>query len=175
MAQRLGIAAAPLGDPPVLILDEPVNGLDPEGIRWIRGLLRSLADEGRAVFVSSHLMSELEGTADDLIVIGRGRLIADSSVDELLETMSENRVDVRSPQAGEVMRILVAAGATVTANGSDTLVVTGLDVARIADLAADHDLRLHELTPRRASLEEAFMGLTGGALEFGAGLAERSS
>jgi ABC-2 type transport system ATP-binding protein len=175
MAQRLGIAAALLGDPPVLILDEPVNGLDPEGIRWIRGLLRSLADEGRAVFVSSHLMSELEGTADDLIVIGRGRLVADTSVDELLETMSDNRVDVRSPQAGEVMRLLVAAGATVTANGSDTLVVSGLDVAHIADLAAEHGLRLHELTPRRASLEEAFMGLTGGAVEFGAEAAERTS
>jgi ABC-2 type transport system ATP-binding protein len=175
MAQRLGIAAALLGDPPVLILDEPVNGLDPEGIRWIRGLLRSLADEGRAVFVSSHLMSELEGTADDLIVIGRGRLIADTSVDELLETMSDTRVDIRSPQAGEVMRLLVAAGGTVTANGSDTLVVTGLDVARIADLAADHGLRLHELTPRRASLEEAFMGLTGGVVEFGAEAAGRSS
>ncbi len=134
MAQRLGIAAALLGDPPVLILDEPVNGLDPDGIRWIRDLLRSLAEEGRAVFVSSHLMSELEGTADDLIVIGRGRLIADTSVGELIETMSDNRVDVRSPQAGEVMRVLVGEGATVTATGSDALVVTGLDVARIADL-----------------------------------------
>ncbi|HET9244141.1 MAG TPA: ATP-binding cassette domain-containing protein [Gaiella sp.] len=168
MSQRLGIAAALLGDPPVLILDEPINGLDPEGILWIRGLLRALAGEGRAVLVSSHLMSELEGTADDLIVIGRGRLIAQTTVDELIATMSDGHVDVRSPDATTVMHALAAAGATVTSTGPDSLVVSGLDVARIADVAAEHGLRLHGLAPRRTSLEEAFMELTRDAVEFGA-------
>jgi ABC-2 type transport system ATP-binding protein len=174
MAQRLGIAAALLGDPPVLILDEPINGLDPEGILWIRSLVRTLAAEGRAVFVSSHLMSELEGTADDLIVIGRGRLIAETSVDELIATMSDGRVDVRSPDAGAVMNVLVGAGATVTSTGPDTLVVSGLDVAGIADVAARQGLRLHGLAPQRSSLEEAFIELTRDAVEFGAEREARS-
>jgi len=174
MAQRLGIAAALLGDPPVLMFDEPVNGLDPEGIRWIRSFLRSLAGEGRAVFVSSHLMSELEDSADDLVVIGRGRLIADGSVSELLATMSDSRVHLRTPQAAEVMTLLAGAGGTVTSTGADTLTVTGLDTARIADLTADRGLRLYELAPQRTSLEEAFIELTRAAVEYTAGAGAES-
>jgi ABC-2 type transport system ATP-binding protein len=174
MAQRLGIAAALLGDPPVLMFDEPVNGLDPEGIRWIRSFLRSLAGEGRAVFVSSHLMSELEDTADDLVVIGRGRLLADGSVGELLAAMSDSRVHLRTPQASEVMTLLAGAGGTVTSTGADTLTVTGLDTARIADLTADRGLRLYELAPQRTSLEEAFIELTREAVEYTAGAGAES-
>jgi ABC-2 type transport system ATP-binding protein len=166
MTQRLGIAAAMLGDPPVLLFDEPINGLDPEGIVWIRGFLRALADEGRAVLVSSHLMSELEGTADDLVVIGRGRLIASTSVQELLASMADGRVHVRTPEASELMTLLARAGATVTSTGENTLTVAGLDVARIADLTVENGLRVHELAPQRASLEEAFLELTHGAVEF---------
>jgi ABC-2 type transport system ATP-binding protein len=168
MAQRLGIAAALLGDPPVLMFDEPVNGLDPDGIRWIRGFLKGLAAEGRTVLVSSHLMSELEGTADDLVVIGRGRLIAETSVGELLSRMSDSRVDLRTPRASAVMNVLAGAGAVVTSTGPDALAVTGLDVARIADLALEHSLPLHELSPHRASLEEAFMELTRDEVEYAA-------
>jgi ABC-2 type transport system ATP-binding protein len=168
MAQRLGIAGALLGDPPILMFDEPINGLDPQGIGWIRGLLRSLAAEGRAVLVSSHLMSELEGTADDLVVIGRGRLIAETSVRELLAGMSDGRVNVHTPQASEVMTVLARAGGTVTSTGEDTLTVTGLDAARIAELTGERGLRLHELSPQRASLEDAFMTLTRDAVEYAA-------
>jgi ABC-2 type transport system ATP-binding protein len=175
MAQRLGIAAAMLGDAPVLMFDEPINGLDPEGIRWIRGFLRSLAAEGRTVFVSSHLMGELEGTADDLIVIGRGRLIAGTTVSELLAAASNGRVNLRTPQAAEVMTLLSGAGGTVTSTGPDTVTVTGLDVARIADLTADRGLRLHELSPERTSLEKAYIELTHGAVEYTAGGQEPSS
>jgi ABC-2 type transport system ATP-binding protein len=166
MAQRLGIAAAMLGDPPVLMFDEPVNGLDPEGIVWIRSFLRSLASEGRAVLVSSHLMSELEGTADDLVVIGRGRLLASTSVRDLLSSMTDSRVHLRTPRAAAVMAVLAQAGATVTSTGEDTLTVTGLDAARIADITAENGIRLHELSPQRPSLEEAFIELTRGAVEF---------
>jgi ABC-2 type transport system ATP-binding protein len=169
MAQRLGIAAALLGDPPVLLFDEPINGLDPEGIRWIRSFLRELAGEGRAVFVSSHLMSELEGTADDLVVIARGRLIASTSVRELLASMSDSRVHLRTPHAAELMTLLASAGGAVTSTGADTLTITGLDAARIADLTADRGLRLYELSPQRPSLEEAFIELTRGQVEFSAG------
>jgi ABC-2 type transport system ATP-binding protein len=169
MTQRLGIAAALLGDPPVLMFDEPINGLDPEGIRWIRRFLRSLAEEGRAVFVSSHLMSELEDTADDLVVIGRGRLIAEGSVKDLLAAMSDGRVNLRTPQASEVMTLLARAGGTVTSTGPDTLTVTGLDATRIADLTAERGLRLYELVPQRTSLEEAFIELTRTAVEYTAG------
>jgi ABC-2 type transport system ATP-binding protein len=168
MAQRLGIAAALLGDPPVLMFDEPINGLDPDGIRWIRGFMRSLAAEGRAVFVSSHLMSELEGTADDLVVIGKGRLIADTSVNELLASMSDSRVNVRTPRASALMAVLAGAGATVTSTGEETLTVSGLEAARIADLAAQRGLPLHELSPHRTSLEEAFIELTRNAVEYAA-------
>ena len=166
MRQRLGIAAAVLGDPPVLLLDEPVNGLDPDGIAWIRGLLASLAAEGRAVLVSSHLMSELEDTADRLVVIGRGRLIAETGVAELLASAAGDRVRVRTPQPLDVMGVLATAGATVTTPGNDEVTVTGLDTARIAELTAERGLLLHELAPQRATLEEAFMHLTRGAVEF---------
>ena len=169
MRQRLGLAAALLGDPPVLLLDEPVNGLDPDGIVWIRGLLRSLAAEGRALLVSSHLMGELEDTADRLVVIGRGRLIAETGVAELLASASGDRVTLRTPQRSDVMGVLAAAGATVSTAGDDEVTVTGLDAARIATLTAERGLLLHELSPQRATLEEAFMQLTRGAVEFGEG------
>jgi ABC-2 type transport system ATP-binding protein len=166
MAQRLGIAAAMLGDPPVLVFDEPVNGLDPDGIRWIRAFLRSLAEEGRAVLVSSHLMSELEGVADELVVIGRGRLISQTSVSELLSTRSDGRVHVRTSQVTEVMAALAGAGGTVTSTGSDALVVTGLEPDRIAELVSEYGLRLHELYRERGSLEDAFIELTRDAVEY---------
>jgi ABC-2 type transport system ATP-binding protein len=166
MRQRLGIAAALLGDPPVLMLDEPVNGLDPEGIRWFRGFARELAAQGRAVFVSSHLMGELEDTADHLVVIGRGRLVADTGVAELLAAAAGDRVVVRTPQRSALMNLLAGAGATVTASSQDALTVSGLAAARVADLAAEHGLRLHELAPCRASLEEAFMELTRDAVDY---------
>jgi ABC-2 type transport system ATP-binding protein len=172
MAQRLGIAAALLGDPPVLLFDEPVNGLDPEGIRWIRGFLRSLAQEGRAVLVSSHLMSELEDTADHLLVIGRGRLIADTPVRDLLDAAAGLRFNVRTPQPVELMALLAEAGAVVTSTDREALAVSGLEAARIAELAADHGLRVHELSPCRVTLEEAFMDLTRESVEFAA---ERAS
>ncbi len=148
MAQRLGIAAAMLGDPPVLVFDEPVNGLDPDGIRWIRSFLRSLADEGRTVFVSSHLMSELEGVADELIVIGRGRLIAQTTVDELLSARSDGRVHVRTPQVTEVMAALAGAGADVTSTGSEALVVSGLEPDRIAQVVAEQRSSARRALPR---------------------------
>jgi ABC-2 type transport system ATP-binding protein len=164
MRQRLGIAAALLGDPPALLFDEPVNGLDPEGIRWIRGLLRSLAADGRAVLVSSHLMSELEDTADHLIVIGRGRLIADTTMAEML-ARGDGRVRVRSPDAHALMPLLAGAGARVESDG-EALTVTGLPAPRIADLAFDAGLRVHELSPHRTSLEDVFMDLTREAVEY---------
>jgi ABC-2 type transport system ATP-binding protein len=171
MAQRLGIATALLGDPPVLLFDEPVNGLDPEGIRWIRGFLRSLAEEGRAVLVSSHLMSELEDTADHLLVIGRGRLIADTTVRDLLDTAAGLRFSVRTPQPVALMALLAEAGALVTSTDHEALTVAGLEAARIADLAADHGLRVYELSPHRVTLEEAFMNLTRESVDYTAGKA----
>jgi ABC-2 type transport system ATP-binding protein len=166
MRQRLGIAGALLGDPPVLLFDEPVNGLDPEGIRWIRGLLRSLAAEGRAVLVSSHLMSELEGGADQLLVIGRGRLIADTSVRELLAAASEDRVLLRTARRSEAMALLANAGATVAATDREALTVSGLPAERIVALLSERGLPFSEVAPHRASLEEAYMELTRGAVEF---------
>jgi ABC-2 type transport system ATP-binding protein len=160
MSQRLGIAAALLGDPPVLMLDEPVNGLDPEGIRWIRDLLRSLAAEGRAVLVSSHLMSELQGTADHLVVIGRGRLIADAGMAEVLGAASPNTVTLRTPDPGEATVVLANAGATVSSTGADVLEISGLSTEEVALVIARNGLRLSELTPHRASLEDAYMDLT---------------
>jgi ABC-2 type transport system ATP-binding protein len=168
MEQRLGIAAAMLGDPPVLVFDEPVNGLDPDGIRWIRAFLRSLADEGRTVLVSSHLMSELEGVADELVVIGRGRLIAHASVAELRSASSDGRVHVRTPELTKVMAALAAAGGVVTSTGSDALVVSGLEPDRIARIVAESGLRLDELYRERASLEDAFIELTRDAVEYAA-------
>ncbi|MCO8269041.1 ABC transporter ATP-binding protein [Actinoplanes sp. TRM 88003] len=164
MRQRLGIAATLLGDPRVLIFDEPINGLDPEGIRWVRDLMRSLAAEGRAVLVSSHLMSEMAQTADHLIVIGRGRLIADTAVSELTRTNGESTVLVRAPASFAPQ--LVAAGATVREGLESTLLVSGLTAADIGQLASYHGVALSELTPQRPSLEDAFMELTRDSLEF---------
>jgi ABC-2 type transport system ATP-binding protein len=172
MRQRLGIAGALLGDPPVLMFDEPVNGLDPEGIMWIRGFLRSLAGEGRAVLVSSHLMSELEGSADHLVVIGRGRLIADTSVRELLATASGNRVLLRTTQRPEVMTLLANAGATVAAVDQDALTVSGLPAEAIIALLNGRGLSFSEVASHRASLEEAYMELTRASVEFAAGARE---
>ncbi|MEV7808873.1 ATP-binding cassette domain-containing protein [Microbispora sp. NPDC088329] len=157
MRQRLGIAAALLGDPGVLLLDEPVNGLDPDGVRWIRELLRGLAAEGRTVLLSSHLMSEMELTADHLVIIGRGRLIANTPMRELTAV---REVFVRSSRAGELATALSAAGGTVTAEGGAGLSVRGLDPTEIGDLAARHAIPLYEVTPRGASLEETYMRLT---------------
>ena len=167
MGQRLGIASALLGDPETLILDEPVNGLDPEGIHWIRNLLRSLAAEGRTVFVSSHLMSEMALTADQVIVIGRGRLITDISVDEFVRQASGKVVHVRSPQATELRERLDGPGVTATVvDERGLLEVTGLTAAEIGDAAAASGIPLHELTPQQASLEEAFMTLTQDDIEY---------
>ena len=168
MTQRLGIAAAMLGDPPVLLLDEPVNGLDPEGIRWVRTFMRQLASEGRTIFVSSHLMSEMAVTADHLVVIGRGALIADCSTEEFIEKSSERSVLVRSPDLGRLRELIIDEGGAVkTSDGDDGFVVTGLPAARIGELAAGASLVLHELTPQLPSLEEAFMELTAGSVEYG--------
>ncbi|MEV0644141.1 ATP-binding cassette domain-containing protein [Phytomonospora sp. NPDC050363] len=174
MCQRLGIAAALLGDPPVLMLDEPVNGLDPEGIRWIRGLLRSLAAEGRAVLVSSHLMSELEGSADHLLVIGRGRLVADTGVRELLASASGDRVELRTDQRREAMAVLTAAGATVAVTDAETLVVAELTAARIVELLTGSGVAFSGIAEHRATLEEAYMELTRDAVEFRALAGEAS-
>jgi ABC-2 type transport system ATP-binding protein len=160
MRQRLGLAAALIGDPPVLLLDEPVNGLDPDGIGWIRGLLRALAAEGRAVLVSSHLMSELEDSADHLVVIGRGRLIADVAVRDLIAATSGDRVRVRTASRSEAMTVLAGAGATVAATDRDSITVTGLPAERIGALLAAAGLPFSELSAHRATLEEAYMDLT---------------
>ncbi|RKN38518.1 ABC transporter ATP-binding protein [Streptomyces hoynatensis] len=168
MKQRLGIAAALLGDPPVLVLDEPLNGLDPEGIVWIRGLMRRMAAEGRAVMVSSHLMSEVELTVDHLVVIGRGRLIADTGMAEFVAAHSRREVAVRSPQAAGLGPLLTAAGARVRPSGADGLTVTGIGAAEIGAVAAANGVELHELTPRQTSLEEAFMELTQHSVEYAA-------
>src|SRR6266487_4420843 len=170
MGQRLGIAGALLGDPGILMFDEPVNGLDPEGILWIRNLMKALAAEGRTIFVSSHLMSEMEHTAEHLIVIGRGKLIADCTVAEFIAQNSSETVRVRTPQQDILAKAVAAAGGTVHDDGNGTLVVHGLTAGRIGDLAFDNGVRLHELSSAQASLEEAFMGLTAGSVEFHAGL-----
>jgi ABC-2 type transport system ATP-binding protein len=166
MQQRLGIAAAMLGDPPVLMFDEPVNGLDPEGIRWIRGLLRSMAAEGRAVLVSSHLMSELEDTADHLIIIGRGRIVADTTVGDLLDAASGGRVLVHTSRRTEAMTLLANAGATVAANDRDVLAVTGLSAERVVELLSGSGLPFSGVGAYRASLEEAYMELTRDSVQF---------
>jgi ABC-2 type transport system ATP-binding protein len=170
MGQRLGIAAALLGDPSILMFDEPVNGLDPEGILWIRTLMKALASEGRTVFVSSHLMSEMQNTADALIVIGRGRLIAQSTVEEFIAANSQQSVRVSTPQRQSLTAVAAAAGATIRDDGSGKLVVLGMTAAQVGDLAFENGIRLHELAPENASLEEAFMELTASSVEFQAGL-----
>ncbi|GHJ17216.1 ABC transporter ATP-binding protein [Micromonospora sp. AKA38] len=166
MGQRLGIAGALLGDPAVVMLDEPVNGLDPDGIRWIRGLLKGLAAEGRTVFVSSHLMSEMAQTAEHLIVVGRGRLIADVSLAEFTRRASRGTVRVRSPQATALRDLLAGPDVTITGGEPGVLDVSGLRPEAIGDRAAAAGLTLHELTPTEASLEEAFMTMTRDAVEY---------
>ncbi len=166
MRQRLGIAAALLGDPPVLMFDEPFNGMDPEGIVWMRGFLRSLAAEGRAVLVSSHLMSELEDTADHLIVIGCGLVIADASVAELITAASAGRVTVRTAARDQAMTVLARAGAEVAATGPDVVSVHGLPSERIVELLAGNAVAFAEVSAHRASLEEAYMELTRDSVEF---------
>jgi len=172
MGQRLGIATALLGDPATVMLDEPVNGLDPEGIHWIRNLLKQLAAEGRTVFVSSHLMSEMALTADHLIVIGRGRLIADTSVEEFVNGASKKIVRVRSPQAEKLRGLVAGSDVSVLALEPGVLEITGLTAEQIGDAAATNGVTLHELTPQQASLEEAFMELTRDDIEFRAGSGE---
>jgi ABC-2 type transport system ATP-binding protein len=166
MGQRLGIAGALLGDPAILMFDEPVNGLDPEGILWIRNLMKALAAEGRTVFVSSHLMSEMENTADHLLVIGRGKLIADCTVAEFIDQNSRQSVRVRTPQADVLTKVIAAAGGTAKEDGAGRLLVFGLGADRIGDLAFENAVRLHELAPAQASLEQAFMELTSSSVEF---------
>ena len=166
MSQRLGIASALLGDPGVLLFDEPVNGLDPEGILWVRTLLQGLAGEGRTVFVSSHLMSEMALTATDLVVIGRGQLIAQTSVHDFIASNTEATVLVRSPAADVLAAVLRAAGAGVDTRDDGALLVTGLDSTRVGDLALEAGVALHELRSEQASLEEVFMELTSDMVDF---------
>jgi ABC-2 type transport system ATP-binding protein len=166
MGQRLGIAAALLGDPQTVMLDEPVNGLDPEGVHWIRNLLKQLASEGRTVFVSSHLMSEMSVTADHLIVIGRGRLIADTGVDEFVRTAGGERVRVRTPQATHLRDLVLGPNVSVASDDAGVLEVTGLTSERVGEIAAANGIVLHELVAVQASLEEAFMELTRDDVEF---------
>jgi ABC-2 type transport system ATP-binding protein len=166
MAQRLGIAAALLGDPATVVLDEPVNGLDPDGVLWVRTLLKTLAAEGRTVLVSSHLMSEMAVTADHLVIIGRGRLLADTGVEELIARVAVGGVLVRSPRATDLRDLLIGQGATVTSAQPGVLRVAGLTAETIADLAVERRLALHELAPQRASLEQAYMELTRDAVEY---------
>ncbi|MDT8910524.1 ABC transporter ATP-binding protein [Amycolatopsis sp. PS_44_ISF1] len=168
MSQRLGIAAALLGDPEVLLFDEPVNGLDPEGILWIRKFMHRLAEEGRTVFVSSHLLSEMALTASDLIVIGKGQLIAQSTTEEFVARAAENTVKVRSPQLPALREQLVHASAQVTDSGN-ALVVSGMDSDKIGELAASANIVLHELSPQTGSLEQAFMQITGDSVEYHTG------
>ncbi|MDT0341786.1 ABC transporter ATP-binding protein [Streptomyces litchfieldiae] len=167
MSQRLGIATALLGDPGVLLFDEPVNGLDPDGVRWIRELIRSLAAEGRTVFLSSHLMSEMQDTADHLVVIGRGRLIADAPIGDVLHSSSRNAVRVRTPRPDALRRELLSSGMTVESSAPDEMIVSGGSLEEIGDLAFRHGVPIHELTPRRATLEQAYMELTANSLECG--------
>jgi ABC-2 type transport system ATP-binding protein len=167
MAQRLGIAAALIGDPAVIILDEPVNGLDPDGVIWIRTLLKTLAAEGRTVLISSHLMSEMAVTADHLLIIGRGRLLADTPVQDLIARVGVNQVLVRSPQATDLAELLLGRAATVTPVEPGLLRVRGASAESIGGLAAEKGFVLYELAPQRASLEQAYLQLTRAAVEFG--------
>ena len=174
MRQRLGIAAAMLGDPPVLMFDEPVTGLDPEGIHWIRGFFRELAADGRTVLVSSHLMSEMAQTADHLVIIGRGRLLADVPTAALIESSARHDVLLRSPRAAELAHLIAARGGTATPQpatpqSAGALVVTGLDAAAVGELAAANGIALHALIPRQASLEDAYLDLTGDSTDYRAG------
>jgi ABC-2 type transport system ATP-binding protein len=175
MRQRLGIAAALLGDPPVLMLDEPFNGMDPEGIVWMRGFLRSLAAQGRAVLVSSHLMGELQDTADHLVVAGRGRVIADASVAELIATASGGRVSVATKAPGRATEVLSAAGAQVAAAGPGPLIIAGLEAERVVALLSRNAVPFSEVSAHRATLEDAYLELTRDAVEFRAAPSERAA
>ncbi|MCI2958289.1 ABC transporter ATP-binding protein [Agromyces atrinae] len=166
MGQRLGIASALLGDPATVILDEPVNGLDPEGVLWVRRLMRSLAAEGRTVFLSSHLMSEMAQTADHIVVLGRGRIIADAPVSEVLAGGAATRVRVRTPQTGELIGLLAGSTVQISQVEADVLEFTGIDSPTIAEAALANRILLHELTPLTASLEEAYMALTNDSVEY---------
>jgi ABC-2 type transport system ATP-binding protein len=166
MGQRLGIASALLGDPSILILDEPINGLDPDGILWVRNLLRSLAAEGRTVLVSSHLMSEMALTADHLVVIGQGRLLADDTVDAFVAANGPNTVHVRSPQSEQLAVLLAAHGASATAPAPGVLDITGASTDLVGDVAAAHGITIHELALQQVTLEEAFMELTHDSVEY---------
>jgi ABC-2 type transport system ATP-binding protein len=168
MRQRLGVAAALLGDPPVLMMDEPFNGMDPEGIVWMRGFLRALAAEGRAVLVSSHLMSELQDTADHLVVVGRGKVIADASVKDLIAAASGDRVQLRTAARGDAITVLAHAGARVAMTGPDQLIVSGLPADRVVAALTDGRVPFAEVSAHRATLEEAYMELTRDAVEFSA-------
>jgi ABC-2 type transport system ATP-binding protein len=169
MSQRLGIAGTLLGDPKILMFDEPVNGLDPEGILWIRNFMKALAAEGRTVFVSSHLMSEMEHTADHLIVIGRGQLLADCTMDEFIARSSGQTVRVVTPQPDQLVKAVADAGGSAVNSADGTLIVSGLVAAQVGDIAFEHGVRLHELTVVRASLEAAFMELTADSVEYRGG------
>jgi ABC-2 type transport system ATP-binding protein len=166
MSQRLGIAGTLLGDPKVLMFDEPVNGLDPEGILWIRNFMKALAAEGRTVFVSSHLMSEMEHTADHLIVIGRGQLLAECTMEEFIARSSGQTVRVVTPQPDLLVKAVAEAGGSAVSGADDALIVSGLVAAQVGDIAFEHGVRLHELTVVRASLEAAFMELTADSVEY---------
>ncbi|MCW2894669.1 MAG: multidrug transporter ATP-binding protein [Actinomycetia bacterium] len=169
MRQRLGIAVALLGDPPILMMDEPFNGMDPEGIAWMRTFLRGLAKEGRAVLVSSHLMGELQDTADHLVVAGRGRVIADRPVADLIAAASGDRVQLRTPAIAEAMTVLANAGAEVAATGRDVMTISGLPSQRVVATLTAHRVPFAEVSAHRATLEEAYMELTRDAVEFHAG------
>ena len=175
MRQRLGIAAALLGDPPVLMLDEPFNGMDPEGIVWMRGFLRSLAAEGRAVLVASHLMGELQDTADHVIVVGRGRVITDASVADLIARASGERVSVRTTAPARAMEVLGAAGADVAVPSPSTLIISGLAAERVVALLSGHAVQFSEVSAQRATLEDAYLELTRDAVEFRAATSERAA
>jgi len=166
MGQRLGIAAALLGDPQTLILDEPVNGLDPEGVRWVRQFVRAQAASGRTVLLSSHLMNEMSLTADHVIVLGRGRVLADASISDLVNAWTRSAVTVRSPRAADLAQLVAGADVTVTSSESGVLDITGVTAAAVGDLAAQHGIALHELTPRSGSLEDAYLALTEGSVEY---------
>ncbi len=166
MGQRLGIASALLGDPHTLILDEPVNGLDPEGVRWVRQFVRHAASEGRTVLLSSHLMSEMAQTADHVIVMGRGRVLADAPLADLVRSWTRNTVRVRTPRPAELAAAVGAPDVEIVSSAPDLLDIVGLPAARIGDLAAERGIPLHELTPTTGSLEDAYLALTGDAVEY---------
>ena len=166
MGQRLGIASALLGDPHTLILDEPVNGLDPEGVRWVRQFVRHAASEGRTVLLSSHLMSEMAQTADHVIVMGRGQVLADAPLQELVRAWTTNTVRVRTPRAADLAAAVGGPSVEIVSSAPDLLDIVGLPASRIGDLAADHGIPLHELTPTTGSLEDAYLALTGDSVEY---------